>query len=335
MSNFTERLTTIFLEKSGIKESFDQAYDIFVEMAENNEPLPKIAQAVSPHLRPVVQQFTGVWGRTKLQALSVAVNWKLSNISEEEIIDFLGKAKAKASADTSKQSKDVMDVAQKFLDGLSPERIQQAVDANKGAVTADMIEDVIALVNAVKSVLPAKLDGYLHDVIPEIDDLENIIRKQAGEFVSSDTGAQLETALSAAKTRASQTPDQQMISNGQNGLMQKLDDLKPDAIKRIIDSVGEDMTRKKIYNLTSVFFKFADEVLESFEDSSKPLRDCEFKHGAAYQSAISEFLQFVEDALDAEGVLPERIDTVRLKTAVQSVAGQTARAPSGVKPPRP
>jgi DNA-directed RNA polymerase subunit F len=338
MSNFTQKLTDIFLSASGIKESFDRSYQTFIEMAEANEPMPKIAKAIAPHLRPVTKQFTGFVGRTKLKAASVAVNWKLSNVSVEEIEEFMAKAKSQASQNVSGQSKDVMDVAQKFLDGINPERIQEAMDANKGAITPDMIEDVIVLVSAVKSVLPKKLNSYVQDLVPEINDLENIIRTEAGVFVSGKSDDQIKKAMEAAKKTADQAAEvsEKVVGNGQNTLIEKLEELEPEQIKRIIDHVGENMTRAKISNLMQVFFAFADEVLEAFEDSSKPLREYEFKHGQAYQEAIAEFLQFVEDALDAEGVLPDQLDKAAITKTVQEITQQgqapAAKRNSGPRP---
>lgn len=319
-------LAEIFLEKSGIKDHFEEAYATFLDMADDNEPLPKIAQHVAPHLRPVVQQFTGMWGRTKLKAASAAVNWKLSHVSVEEIEGFMQKAREQASQDVSDKSKDALDVAQKFIDGLNPENIQQAMDANKGAITPDMIEDVIAIVKAVRGVLPAKLSGYVEDLIPEIDELEEIIRNEAQTFVKTDSGEQIKKVFDHAKDATSRSHDD-LVNKGQNGVLEKLEELEPEAVKRILDYVGEKMTYKKINNLMVTFFNFADEVLEAFEDQSTPLRQREFKHGAAYKEAIAELLQYVEDALDAEGILPDHINAAALKQNVQGFVG-------GTKPPR-
>jgi gas vesicle protein len=321
MSSFTEKLTNIFLGASGIKQSFDLAYNTFIEMAEANEPLPKIVQAVAPHLRPVTKQFTKLSGRVMLKGASHLVNWKLSNVSVEEIEAFMAKAKTQASQNVSGQSKDVMDVAQKFLDGLNPALIQEAMDANKGAITPDMIEDVIVLVTAVRSVLPNKLSGYLEDLVPEINDLEDIIRQEADVFVNGDSKDQLKKALDAAQNTKDQAEQvsEQVVDQGQNTLLEKIEELEPEQIKRIIDHVGADMTRAKISNLMQVFFAFADEVLEAFEDTSVPLREREFKHGQAYQEAIAEFLQFVEDALDAEGILPDQLDKKAITQTVQDI----------------
>lgn len=325
-------LAEIFLEKSGIKDHFDKAYTTFMEKADANEPLPKIAQAVAPHLRPVVQQFTGRWGRTKLQAASVAVNWKLSHVSEEEIENFLEQARQKARHDASHHSKDVTEAVQKFLDGLDPERISQTIDVHKGAVTTDMIEDIIAVVKAVKTVLPPKLEGYLQDLVPDIDELEDIIRREADHLMKQDTTQQLDRVFSKAQEEASRDRSD-LLKNSQNDVLKKLEELQPDQIKRIIDHVGEKMTRKKINNLLVHFFAFADEVLAAFEDGSKPLREYEFKHGAAYQEAIAECLGFVEEALDAEGILPEKIEAASIRQRLgNNGSGHGTRAP---RPPRP
>ena len=336
MASFTEKLGEIFLNASGIKESFDNAYETFVSLAEKNTPMPIIAKSVAPHLRPVVQQFVGLMGRAKLAAAAVAVNWKLSNVNVDEINDLLDKAKVKSQKDVAEQSKNAIDVAQKFVDGLSAERIQEALDANKGAVTQDMIEDVVLLVKAVKSVLPSKLDTYLYDLLPEIDDLEGIIRREAEDFVAKDSGEQVKKALDVAKEKAEANPDE-LLQTGQQDIIKKLEELEPEVIKRIIDRVGEDMTYGKVYNLMAVFFKFADEVLEAFEDSSIPLRDRQFKHGRDYQAAIAEFLQFVENALDAEGILPDHIDPNELRAKFDTVAGKVGigGAPKNSEPKSP
>lgn len=330
-----ESLKKVLLHKKAARNAFNEACDIAVDADLDAQPLPDLIKELAPHLRTVVQQYTGMVGRTKLKAASLAVNWKLANMSQEEIEGFMKTAATHAAQNVNGQSKDALKIAQKFLDGLSPEAIQKSIDTNKNAITDDMIEDVIVVLAALKSVLPKKLNGYLHDLIPEVEDLETIIRKEAKGFVSAKSEGQIKNVLDAAKQTTKDVSDvsDQVVSTGQSTLLEKLDELEPAQIKRIIDYVSDKMTRTKISHLMQVFFAFADEVLAAFEEGGKPIREYEFKHGAEYREAIAEFLQFVEDALDAEGVLPDQLDKTAIRNSVQEVAPLTNfKKPIGPNP---
>lgn len=330
-----ESLKKVLLHKKAARNAFNEACDIAVDADLDAQPLPDLIKELAPHLRTVVQQYTGMVGRTKLKAASLAVNWKLANMSQEEIEGFMKTAATHAAQNVNGQSKDALEIAQKFLDGLSPEAIQKSIDTNKNAITDDMIEDVIVVLAALKSVLPKKLNGYLHDLIPEVEDFETIIRKEAKGFVSAKSEGQIKNVLDAAKQTTKDVSDvsDQVVSTGQSTLLEKLDELEPAQIKRIIDYVSDKMTRTKISHLMQVFFAFADEVLAAFEEGGKPIREYEFKHGAEYREAIAEFLQFVEDALDAEGVLPDQLDKTAIRNSVQEVAPLTNfKKPIGPNP---
>jgi len=274
--SFAEKLGGIFLEKSGIKNSFDKAYETFMDLSDKGVPLPAIAKDVAPHLRPVVKQFTGILGKGKLMIAATAVNWKLNHTSAEEIQGYLDKAKKQAEKDVSEHSKDAMDVAQKFLNGLNPEEIIAAVENGKGAITQDMIEDVIAIATVVRDTLPPKLGSYLHDVLPEIDDLDSLIRAEAAALLKEDTGAKIDKVLKTAKEKASEAPDA-ALGDVQKTLIEKMEEIDAHSIKRIVDSIASEMTTSKLYALMDAFFKFADEAVDAFEQTQKPLRECTFK----------------------------------------------------------
>jgi hypothetical protein len=324
-----DRLMNAFLESSGIKAHFDEAYDKFVELSDQGVPLPVIAKDVAPNLRPVVRQFTGIIGKAKLGAASAAVSYVLSRITEEEIQGYLDKAKQEAQKDVSKESKDVVDVAQKFLDGVNPENLAKMIDQNKGAINEDMIEDLVAIAGALRATLPPKLSGYLADVIPDLDRLDDKIREEVNAALKEDTSEQLEKVIGTVKEKAAAAPTDK-IGDAQKTLVGKLDEVDAAMVKRIIDHISDNFGTNKIYGLMVSFFNFADEALTAFEQDETSLRDYKFKHGSDYQKKIAEFLQLLEDALDKEGLLPERLDIEKLKSefGIDGAVAPTPQAPA-------
>lgn len=331
-------LVEIFLEKSGLRENFDKAYETFLDLSSKGEPFPVIAREVTPYLRPIVKQFTGIMGKAKLMAGAAAVHWKIGHISVEEIQGYLDQGKKQAQKDVSGQSKDAVDVAQKFLDGLNPEVIKDTVENNKGAVTQDMIEDIIAIVGVIRDTLPPKLSGYLEDVLPEIDELDDLIRAEADDFLKQDTGKQIDEALQKAKEKAADVNPDETVNDVQATLVGKLDEIDAETIKRICDYVYQNTSTPQWYGLMTSFFKFADEALDAFEKEGANLRDHEYKAGPVYQEKIREFLIVLENALDQEGLLPDHLDIEQIKSDLEGITGQgkekTAKG-TAPKPPRP
>lgn len=329
---FSQKIANIFLQKSGIQNSFDKAYDTFITLSEQGVPLPLIAEQVAPHLRPVVKQFTGLTGKGKLMVGATLVNWKLNNISSDEIQGFIEKAKKGASKDVGGHSKDAVDVAQKFLNSLQPDELARMIDSNKGAVTPDMIEDIIVIAKAVQATLPPKLSRYLNDILPEVNDLEKLIRSEADALLKEDTKEQVGKVLKTAKEKTEEAQSHD-IGDVQKTLVGKMDEIDAEMIKRIVDHIAKESSTGKLYGLMVSFFNFADEVITAFEDSSKPLRECKFKHGADYQGKLKDFLETVERALDAEGLLPDHLDVEAIKTTI--AANTPAATPKAPKPKGP